>query len=150
MFCCNDLVFLIAFKTHMKSIVRNISIYSFSLFLLTQVLSGVKISGGLVTYIIGGAALSIMFVVIKPILSIITLPLNIITLGTFSFLINAIILYLLTILVTDITVSSFVFKGFSFAGFIVPSVPLNTLFAFIVASLFLSIFVGFLTWLIKK
>lgn len=150
MFCCNDLVFLIAFKTAMKSIVRNITIYSFSLFLLTQVLSGVEISGGVVSYIIGGAALSIMFVVIKPILSIITLPLNIITLGTFSFLINTIILYLLTVLVTDIAVSPFVFKGFSFAGFIVPSIRLNSFFAFIVASLFLSIFVGFLTWLIKK
>jgi len=134
----------------MKGALRNIGIYSFSLFLLTQVLSGVKISGGVATYIIGGAALSIMFVVIKPILGLITLPLNIITFGTFSFLINAIILYFLTILVPSISISSFVFKGFSFAGFVVPSVTLNTFFAFIVASLFLSIFVGFLSWLIKK
>jgi len=134
----------------MKTVVRNIGIYSFSLFLLTQTLSGVKISGGIITYIIGGGILSIMFVVIKPILNIITLPLNIITLGLFSFLINAIILYLLTVLVKGISVSHFVFKGFSFAGFIVPSITLNTFFAFIIASLFLSIFVGFLTWLIKK
>ncbi len=134
----------------MKAIVRNISIYSFSLFLLTQVLSGVKVSGGVITYIIGGAALSLMFVIIKPILSIITLPLNIVTLGTFSFLINAIILYLLTILVSGISIRAFVFKGFSFAGFVIPNVTLNTLFAFIVSSLFLSIIVGFLTWLIKK
>ena len=134
----------------MKGALRNIGIYSFSLFLLAQVLSGVKISGGVATYIIGGAALSIMFVVIKPILGLITLPLNIITFGTFSFLINAIILYFLTILVPSISISSFVFKGFSFAGFVVPSVTLNTFFAFIVASLFLSIFVGFLSWLIKK
>lgn len=134
----------------MKAIARNISIYSFSLFLLTQVLSGVKVSGGVATYIIGGAALSIMFVIIKPILSIITLPLNIVTLGTFSFLINAIILYLLTVLVSGISISPFVFKGFSLAGFVVPSVTLNTFFAFVVVSFFLSIIVGFLTWLIKK
>lgn len=134
----------------MKGIVRNISIYSFSLFLLTQVLNGVKVSGGILTYLVGGAALSIMFVIIKPILSIITLPLNIMTLGLFSFLINAIILYLLTILVSGISIKAFVFKGFSFAGFVVPNVSLNTFLAFIVASLFISIFVGFLTWLIKK
>lgn len=134
----------------MKSIVRRVTLYAVSLFLLTQILSGVKISGGVATYIIGGAALSLMFVIIKPILSIITLPLNIVTLGTFSFLINAIILYLLTILVSGISISSFVFKGFSLAGFVVPSVGLNTFFAFIVTSFFLSIIVGFLTWLIKK
>lgn len=91
-----------------------------------------------------------MFIIIKPILSIITLPLNVITLGTFSFLINAVILYLLTVLVSGISIRAFVFKGFSFAGFVVPNVTLNTFFAFIIASLFLSIFVGFLTWLIKK
>lgn len=134
----------------MKSIARRVTLYAASLFLLTQIFSGVKISGGVVTYIIGGAALSLMFVIIKPILSIITLPLNIVTLGTFSFLINAIILYLLTILVPGISITAFVFKGFSLAGFVVPSVSLNTFFAFIVTSFFLSIIVGFLTWLIKK
>lgn len=150
MFSCNDIDFLIAFNTVMRAIARNVGIYSFSLFALTQVLSGVKISGGAITYVVGGAVLSIMFVIIKPILNIITLPLNVITLGTFSFLINSIILYLLTILVPGISIAAFVFKGFSFAGFVVPSITLNTFFAFIVASLFLSIFVGFLTWLIKK
>lgn len=134
----------------MKAIVRNIAVYGFGLFFLTQILSGVKISGGLITYIVGGAVLSLMFIIIKPILSIITLPLNIITLGTFSFLINAIILYLLTILVPSISIKPFVFRGFTFFGFVIPSFFLNTFFAFIVASLFLSVFVGFLTWLIKK
>lgn len=134
----------------MKTIARNIFIYAFSLFILTQVLSGVKISGGVLTYIIGGAALSVMFVIIKPILNIITLPLNIITFGTFSFLMNSIILYLLTVLVSNISISAFVFIGFAFAGFVVPTVHLNTFFAFIVASIFLSVIVGALTWLIKK
>jgi len=134
----------------MKSIVRNITIYSSSLFLLTQALSGVKVSGGVTTYIIAGAALSLMFVIVKPILSIITLPLNLVTLGTFSFLINAIILYLLTVLVSGISISPFVFKGFSLVGFVIPSISLNTFFAFIVASFFLSIIVGLISWLIKK
>lgn len=141
---------LLQFKSFMKSIVRNIAFYALSLFALTQLLAGVKISGGLTIYVIGGAILSIMFLVVKPILSIVTLPLNVITLGTFSFLINAIILYLLTIVVPNISIKGFEFSGFSFAGFIVPKLFLNTFFAFIISSFLLSIFVSFLTWLTKR
>lgn len=118
--------------------------------MLTLVLPGVKISGGMPTYILGGAALSLMFVVLKPVLSIVTLPLNVITLGSFSFVVNAGILYLLTRFVPNISISSFGFSGLKFAGFIVPKIFVNIFFAFVLASLLLSIIFTFLTWLIKK
>lgn len=134
----------------MKSIVRNVVFYSVSLFLVSQVLSGVRVNGGLGTYIIGGIALSILFVLVKPILSIVTLPLNIVTLGLFSFVTNAVILYLLTILVPNISISAFKFAGLSFLGFVVPQFSVNNFFAFIFASVLLSLVVGFLKWLTKK
>lgn len=120
------------------------------LFVTAQALEGVRVNGGLVTYIIGGIVLSVLFLLIKPILSIITLPLNIITLGLFSFLTNAIILYLLTILIPNISISAFKFSGFSFWGFVIPQFSINNFFAFVTASILLSIIVGFLKWLIKK
>lgn len=121
-----------------------------ALFLVNQALEGVRVNGGLTTYIIGGIILSILFLIVKPILSIVTLPLNIITLGVFSFLINAIILYFLTILVPNISITAFNFHGFSFWGFIAPQLQINNFFAFIIASILLSLIVGFLKWLIKK
>ncbi|MBI4089179.1 MAG: phage holin family protein [Candidatus Levybacteria bacterium] len=134
----------------MKSIARSIIYYSVALFLTSQIISGLKIYGGLTTYIIGGIALSMLFLIVKPILSIVTLPLNIVTLGLFSFLINAIILYLLTIFVTNISITAFTFSGLSTAGFIIPKVYINNFFAFIVVSAFLSFIVGLLKWLTKK
>jgi len=134
----------------MKSLVRKIIFYGVSLFLLSQLFDGIKISGGILTYAIGAIGLSVMFMTIKPILSILTLPLNIATMGLFSFLINAVILYLLTVLVSNIRISSFTFESLSFAGFVVPKIYINTFFAFIVLSIGISIFVGFLSWLIKK
>lgn len=134
----------------MKQLFRSVLFYSFSLFLLTQILEGVKIYGGVTTYIIGAVILALMFRVLKPILSIITFPLNFLTMGLFSFLINTIILYLLTVFVPNISIRAFVFNGVSFAGFVIPKFYLNTFFAFVVASIILSLIVGFLTWLIKK
>lgn len=134
----------------MKSIVRRIVFYSVALFLTSQIATGLKISGGLTDYLIGGVVLSILFLIVKPILSIVTLPLNIITLGLFSFITNAIILYLLTIAVPSISISVFTFKGFSLAGFVVPSFYVNDFFAFVIASILLSFIVEVLKWLIKK
>ena len=134
----------------MKSILRKIVFYAVSLFLTSQIITGLTISGGLTTYLIGGIVLSMLFLVVKPILSIVTLPLNIITLGLFSFLINAIILYLLTIFVPNVSISSFTFKGFAFAGFVIPSLYVNNFFAFVIASILLSFIEGALKWLTKK
>lgn len=134
----------------MKGILRNIVFYSVALFLTSQVITGLAIKGGPAAYVIGGIVLSILFLIVKPILKIITLPLSIITLGIFSFLINAIILYLLTIIVSNISVTAFVFNGSSFAGFIIPQFYVNNFFAFVIASIFLSFIVGALKWLIKK
>jgi putative membrane protein len=134
----------------MKSIIRKITFYSVALFLVAQVLAGVRINGGLLTYLVGGIVLSILFLLVKPILGIITLPLNVITLGLFSFLTNAIILYLLTIFVPNISITAFKFSGFSFLGFVIPNLQVNNFFAFISASILMSLIVGFLKWLIKK
>jgi putative membrane protein len=134
----------------MKSILRRIVFYSVALFLTSQAFSGVRIDGGFLMYVVGGIVLSILFLLVKPILSIITLPLSVITLGLFNFITNAIILYLLTIFVPNISISAFKFSGISALGFVVPQFPVNSFFAFIFSSVMISVIVGFLRWLIKK
>lgn len=134
----------------MKSIIRRFVFYSVALFLTSQIISGLKISGGFTTYLLGGIVLSILFLIVKPVLSLVTLPLNIITLGLFSFVINAILLYLLTIFVTNISLTAFIFNGITFAGFIVPKFSVNGFFAFIVGSIIVSFILGALRWLTEK
>ena len=134
----------------MKALLRNTLFNAFSIFLISQFLSGVRVSGGLFTYILGGLALTLLFVLVKPILNLLALPLNILTLGMFSFLTNVIIFYLLTVFVTDISITSFTFQGVAYAGFIIPKIYFNTLFAFIIVAFLQSIIVSFLNWLIKK
>jgi putative membrane protein len=134
----------------MKALLRNTLFNSFAIFLISQFLSGVQISGGLFTYLLGGLALTLLFVLVKPILNLLALPLNIVTLGMFSFLTNVIIFYLLTVFVTDINITSFTFQGISYAGFIIPKIYFNTLFAFIFTAFLQSAIVSFLTWLINK
>ena len=134
----------------MKRLIRNTTVNSFALYLISVILAGVVISGGFITFLLGGLALSIMNVTVKPVLSILSLPLNLVTLGLFSFFSNAIILYLLTVIVPNIKINAFTFKGFSLAGFVVPDIYFNGLFAYIAAAFVLSLFYSYFEWLIKK
>jgi len=131
-----------------KPFVRNSLFNAFSIFFLSQVLPGVHISGGIATYLFGGFALTVLFILLKPLLNILSMPLNLVTLGFFSFLTNVIIFYILTVLVIGISITSFTFPGISYVGFVIPPIYFNTLFAFVLVSFLQSICVSFLNWLI--
>lgn len=130
----------------MKGILRRFLFYTIALFVTTQILSGFHLSGGLQVYIITGVVLSIMMLILKPILNLLSMPLNLITFGFASLLVNAIILFLLTIFVAQVQVSGFVFPGISFMGFATPPFALNRWFAYLVASFVLSGVYSILTW----
>src|SRR6185369_8906092 len=93
----------------MKTILRNIAIYTFILFLLPMLVPGVTINYGFQTLLTGGLMLALLFLVLKPILNIISFPVNVVTLGAFNIFINALLIYLLTVFVTEISISSFTY-----------------------------------------
>lgn len=134
----------------MKSLLRNTIIDAFSLFIASQVLSGIKIEGGIMTFVFAGLALTIMTAILRPILNLITLPLNIATLGVFSFFVNVVIIYLLTVFIPQVKISSFIFSGMAISGFVIPKIMFNSFFAFVAASFTISIIISFLKWLIIK
>ncbi len=134
----------------MKPFFRNCLFNAFSIFLLSEILPGVKVSGGLFTFLLGGVALTLLLVLLKPVLNLLALPFKIINLGMFSFISNIIIFYLLTVLVAGISITSFTFPGISYFGFVIPKIYLNTLFAFLIVAFLQSISVSFLNWLMEK
>lgn len=133
----------------MKRLARDIAINATGLFILTQLFPGVKISGGFQAFIFGGFFLSLMRFFLRPLLNLVALPFNLLTLGLSSFLVNAIILYFLTVIVSEISIAPFVFPGISFAGVIIPKIALNLFLAYIVSSIILSLIVSTIQWLIK-
>lgn len=78
-------------------------------FFLTKILSGVHFDG-FSTAVVFAIVLGVLNLIVKPILSILGLPLTIITLGLFSFVINAIV-----ILIADYFIEGMVVDGFWWA-----------------------------------
>lgn len=129
--------------------VRNIAIYSFSLFLLPSIVPGAQISGGVTTFIIGGVGLALMFLILKPILSIISFPVNLITLGVSSILTNVLILYLLTIFISGVVITDFTYQPLSYMGFSTPEIYFNLFFSYVLSSIVISVIDSSLSWLMK-
>lgn len=134
----------------MKVILRNIILNSFALSLLPKIVPGVIVSDGLFTFFLGGLALTIIFMIIKPIITILTFPINLITFGAFSLISNALLLYVLTLVITEITVISFSYQKFTFAGFVIPSIHFNVFFSYVFSAIILSTLLSFFQWLLQK
>lgn len=90
----------------MKIIIKILTV-SLTLLLSAAIISGIKVSG-LYIAIITALMLGVVSVFIKPIIFVLTLPINILTLGLFSFVINAFLFWF---------VSTFV-EGFEVEGVI--------------------------------
>lgn len=131
----------------MKYLLRNTFYYAFALFLLPFLLTGVSVRGGLTTYLFAGFILTLLLFILKPIIGIISFPLNVITLGLFSLLTNTLILYLLTVFVPAVTVHASTFKGISLGIIIIPELVLNIFFTYLVSSVIITLFITFMTWI---
>jgi putative membrane protein len=78
-----------------------------AILLASKIVSGIQVES-LTTAIIAAAALGVINVVLRPILLILTLPLTILTLGIFTFVINALMLLLVAKIVPEFTVAGFI------------------------------------------
>ncbi|MEI7473473.1 MAG: phage holin family protein [bacterium] len=77
------------------------------LLLIDAILPGLKISGFFAA-LMATLMIGILNIVLKPILSFITLPINILTFGLFTLVINALLFMLAAAIIPGFAVSSFV------------------------------------------
>jgi putative membrane protein len=86
-------------------------------------ISGISVDS-IVTALIAGAALTIIQIIVKPVVKILTLPITIVTLGFFLLILNAVFFWFVSSLVPGMSVDTFVS---AFLGSLIVSV-LNWLF----------------------
>lgn len=134
----------------MRALLRKILLYTISLYITSLVLPGVFVEGTLEGFLVGGIFLTFGHYIIRPILSVLTLPLKLLTFGLFSFLINGITLFIVTLLYDKLTISSFIFSKFVFLGIQTPSfyVPLPLSYVLISATIYTTL--NILGWIFDE
>ena len=101
-----------------------------------RVVPGIRFTGGLINLVLVALVFGVLNAVVRPILILLSLPLLILTLGLFTLVLNAVVLYLTSALSSDfglgLAVSGF---GAAFWGAIVVSIVSILLSMFVRESL---------------
>lgn len=132
----------------MKTLLRYFLINLISLQLATRFIPGLAYTGGIKSLFIGAVIFMLINFILVPLLKILFLPLNLLTLGLFSWLINVLAIYALTSLVSDFVLLPFHFPGAQFLGISFPAMDLSTFWVAVTASFVIGIITQFLQWLV--
>jgi putative membrane protein len=120
----------------MKHIFRAILVYSVAIALTGLFLPGIDYGNRIGTLLLAAIVMGITNTFIRPVLNLILLPVNIITLGLVGLLMNAIILFIVTLLVQDFNVIPFTIQ------FGTSSIFLPLIWSYIVSATILSTVIG--------
>lgn len=133
-----------------KSAILNYIINLVILWGVTEIFPGLYYSGGFPTLAIGALGLMGMNIIIIPLLKVVFLPLNILTLGVFTWVINVIALYLLTTILPNFKLIPYDYPGGTILGISVQATHLTVLWVAIIASFMIGFASHFLHWLTSK
>lgn len=133
----------------MKRILRSVFINAASIWLISFVVAGVVLEKGFETLFVTAFALGLINLLVKPVINILLLPINLVTLGTFRWVINVAALYVVTVVVPDFKIVPFEFVGFSYQGIVIPAFSFNLILSFVVITFLISLVSSFLFWLSK-
>lgn len=131
----------------MKTLLRYFLINLTSLYLTTIYIPGLAYTGGIKSLLIGALAFMLINFILVPLLKILFLPLNLLTLGLFSWLINVLAIYALTTIVAEFVLLPYTFPGAAIFGITIPATELTTFWVAVAASFMIGIITNFLQWL---
>lgn len=121
----------------MRWLLRHLIITGLSVYLVSLILPGFTLSGGLKSLGLTAVILTLVTKLVKPLINLVMLPINLMTLGLFRWVTHALTLYLVAWLSPDLTITSFTFNQWHFSA----------VWTLIFASFLLSLSQSTLRWL---
>lgn len=133
----------------MKFLLRTFSINLGALWVTSRIIPALVITGGIQGLIVGTLAFMVANLLLVPLIKILLLPLNLLTLGIFAWLSNVLALYFIVTVVPSFKLMPYNFPGANVEGFIIPAVNLSTFQAAIMVSFIIGFIIHFINWLVK-
>ncbi len=134
----------------MKTFLRHIFVNFITIYFLGLNYPGFSINLNAKTLITASIIWFLLNKIVKPIIKILLLPINLITLNLFSWLVGLITLFLLQTFADGISIHSFQFNGVNFSGFVIPPFFINTFFSYLLTSILLNSIHKSIFWLFRK
>lgn len=122
----------------MKSIFRIFIFSCFALFLTSYWNKGFQLPTETAAFVKAGIALTILFVLVRPLMKVVFLPLNIITFGLFSFFLYVFFLHILSSWYGLFSIHAWKFDGLSISIVFIPKTSISYISNLVLSSFSLS------------
>lgn len=131
-----------------KKFLKTTAVNFLSLFLISRFIKGIDYGGDFLVLFWASLALFLLNLLLKPILNLLLMPINLLTLGASRWLINIFVFLLLSWIIPQFKISGFIFPGLTFAGFVVPAMNLSFFLTLILISFVFEAMVHLLWWIL--
>jgi len=132
-----------------KKFLQLIFINIFSIWIVAGIFPGLTYQSDVKILVVAAIVFTIINTFVKPLIKLLLLPINVITMGTFGWLSSVVCLLLLTIIIPQIGIQSFKFLGMQNSGFVVPAFTFSILYSLIAASLLLWLISSFISYVFE-
>lgn len=131
----------------MKKILKYWFITSLSLLAVGQLGHSFTFANGYLTVIEAALLLTFFEYFLKPIVKLLFLPINLLTLGALRWLIDVLALFMATTFINGFQVHGFTFTGITIGGFVAPPFAFSGFLAYIISAFWLNLAIAILRWL---
>lgn len=124
----------------MRSLIFKLLGTGLSLYVTDRLIDGFSIDTTWQALLLASVVFLIVNTIIKPIIKILLLPINLLTLGLFHWLINVIVLYIFDLLYTGVSIEAYQFEGYSSSLLSLPPMYFSLFWVLVLSSITISLF----------
>ena len=133
----------------MQKLLKSFILTAIALYFTTVIIPGFIIQPGLINILVTTLVLALLNTFIRPLIRLLLLPVNLLTLGAFRWLINIILLYLLTLIMPEVEINGFLLTEIPLLGNLLPQASVGPFIAIVLTSIALSLSLSFLLWIAR-
>lgn len=133
----------------MRSLLIKIISTMLSFYATASVIAGFKIEATWQSYLLSAIIFLLFNLLVSPLIKLLLLPINLLTLGLFRWLTQVLVIYLFDLLYTGITISSYYFPGFSTGLFALPAGNLASFWVYCLSALVMSVSYNLVSYLLQ-
>jgi len=121
-----------------------------SFYLVQILIAGVRLDPSWQAYLSATLVFLLFNLLVAPVIRLLLLPINLLTLGLFGWIANVITLYLFDIFSNSITISPYQFPGYSSSLIALPPAYLSLFWVLVLTSLTLTLINNLITYLLRS
>ncbi len=123
----------------MRTLLVKILATMLSFYATASLIPGFRLDPTWQSYLIAAVIFLLFNLLVTPIIKLLLLPINLLTLGLFRWLTQVIVIYLFDVLYTGITLSAYYFNGFSSSVLALPAGTVSIFWVYCLSALVMSV-----------